>query len=82
MNEVVLILGQTPLTWGQIVMGMAGMSLDDADRVASLCRRFGLHASMGSDFHDPAVPWNPLGRWLKLAAGLRPVTELLRTPPR
>jgi predicted metal-dependent phosphoesterase TrpH len=58
---------------------MAGMSPNDADRIASLCRRFKLHASMGSDFHDPAVPWNPLGRWLKLAAGLEPVTELLRT---
>lgn len=56
---------------------MSGMSLNDADRIASLCRKFDLHASMGSDFHDPAVPWNPLGRWLKLAAGLRPVTELL-----
>jgi hypothetical protein len=56
---------------------MAGMSLNDADRVASLCRKFKLHASMGSDFHDPAVPWNPLGRWLKLAAGLEPVTQLL-----
>jgi 3',5'-nucleoside bisphosphate phosphatase len=58
---------------------MAGMSPNDADRIASLCRRFQLHASMGSDFHDPAVPWNPLGRWLKLAAGLEPVTQLLST---
>jgi predicted metal-dependent phosphoesterase TrpH len=57
---------------------MAGMSPNDADRIASLCRRFKLHASMGSDFHDPAVPWNPLGRWLKLAAGLEPVTNRLR----
>jgi len=58
---------------------MAGMSPNDADRIASLCRRFKLHASMGSDFHDPAVPWNPLGRWLKLAPGLEPVTMLLTT---
>ena len=57
---------------------MAGMSPNDGDRIASLCRRFSLCASMGSDFHDPAVPWNPLGRWLKLAAGLEPVTKLLR----
>jgi 3',5'-nucleoside bisphosphate phosphatase len=57
---------------------MAGMSPNDADRIASLCRRFKLLASMGSDFHDPAVPWNPLGRWLKLAAGLEPVTLVLR----
>jgi predicted metal-dependent phosphoesterase TrpH len=56
---------------------MAGMSPNDADRIASLCRRLRLHASMGSDFHDPAVPWNPLGRWLKLQAGLDPVTQLL-----
>jgi len=60
---------------------MAGMSPNDADRIASLCRRFELYASMGSDFHDPAVPWNPLGRWLKLAAGLEPVTKLLTTAP-
>jgi predicted metal-dependent phosphoesterase TrpH len=57
---------------------MAGMSPNDADRIASLCRKFSLRASMGSDFHDPSVPWNPLGRWLKLAAGLEPVTQLLR----
>jgi predicted metal-dependent phosphoesterase TrpH len=56
---------------------MAGMSMGDADRIAGLCRRFNLRASMGSDFHDPAVPWNPLGRWLKLAAGLEPVTKCL-----
>jgi predicted metal-dependent phosphoesterase TrpH len=56
---------------------MAGMSPNDADRIASLCRRFKLHASMGSDFHDPAVPWNPLGRWLKLQPGLDPITMLL-----
>jgi predicted metal-dependent phosphoesterase TrpH len=60
---------------------MAGMSPNDADRIASLCRRFKLHASMGSDFHDPAVPWNPLGRWLKLAAGLEPVTQCLTSEP-
>jgi len=57
---------------------MAGMSPNDADRIASLCRRFDIHASLGSDFHDPAVPWNPLGRWLKLAAGLEPVTHRLQ----
>ena len=61
---------------------MAGMSPNDADRIAALCRRFKLHASMGSDFHDPAVPWNPLGRWLKLASGLDPVTNCLTEPSR
>ena len=65
-----------------IEASMAGMSPSDADRIASLCRRFDLLASMGSDFHDPAVPWNPLGRWLKLAAGLEPVTKVLTTARR
>ena len=27
MNDVVVILGKTALTWGQTVMGMAGLSL-------------------------------------------------------
>jgi len=62
---------------GALEASMAGMSPNDTERIASLCRRFRLHASMGSDFHDPAVPWNPLGRWLKLHAGLEPVTALL-----
>jgi len=54
---------------------LAGMSAVDADRIASLCRKFRLAASLGSDFHDPAVPWNPLGRWLKLPDGLEPITN-------
>jgi len=54
---------------------IAGMSPGDTDRIASLCRKFRLAASLGSDFHDPAVPWNPLGRWLKLADGLEPITD-------
>ncbi len=54
---------------------LAGMSAADADRIASLCRKFRLSASLGSDFHDPAIPWNPLGRWLKLADGLEPIFE-------
>ncbi len=56
---------------------VAGMGPNDADRIASLCRKFDLDASIGSDFHDPAIPWNPLGRWLKLPDGLRPITARL-----
>lgn len=55
----------------------AGMSSNDADRIASVCRKFDLDASLGSDFHDPAIPWNPLGRWLKLPDGLRPISARL-----
>ena len=39
--------------------------------------RQGLAGSAGSDFHDPAVPWNPPGRFAKLAEGITPVTERL-----
>jgi predicted metal-dependent phosphoesterase TrpH len=56
---------------------IAGMSPNDMDRIARLCRAFDLDASLGSDFHDPEVPWNPLGRWLKLADGLRPIMARL-----
>jgi hypothetical protein len=56
---------------------VAGMGPNDADRIASLCRKFDLDASLGSDFHDPSIPWNPLGRWLKLPDGLRPITARL-----
>ena len=54
---------------------MAGMSPNDADRIASLCRRFKPACLDGLGFSRSAVPWNPLGRWLKLAAGLEPVTH-------
>ncbi len=37
-----------------------------ADRVASLARRHGLAGSIGSDFHEPDLPWRPLGRFAKL----------------
>ena len=38
-----------------------------------LAQRYGLDGSVGSDFHDPAVPWNPPGRLAKLPASVRPV---------
>jgi predicted metal-dependent phosphoesterase TrpH len=56
-------------------VSMAGMSPNDHDRIASLARRHALAGSAGSDFHDPAVPWNPLGRFAKLPDGIAPVTE-------
>jgi len=60
-----------------IEVSMAGMSPADQDRVASLARHHALAGSAGSDFHDPAVPWNPPGRFAKLAEGIIPVAERL-----
>jgi len=40
---------------------------------AALALEFGLMGSVGSDFHDPAHTWNPLGRSLKLPDCVAPV---------
>jgi predicted metal-dependent phosphoesterase TrpH len=58
-------------------VSMAGMSPRDRDRLATLARGHGLLASTGSDFHDPALPWNPPGRFDKLPADLEHVAAVL-----
>jgi len=45
----------------------------NADQAVSLAVRCGLDGSVGSDFHDPAIPWNPPGRLAKLPGSVRPV---------
>jgi predicted metal-dependent phosphoesterase TrpH len=45
----------------------------DREQAISLAVRCGLEGSVGSDFHDPAVPWNPPGRLAKLPGSVRPV---------
>jgi 3',5'-nucleoside bisphosphate phosphatase len=40
---------------------------------AALAVKFGLRASVGSDFHNPQLTWNPLGRLAKLPDGIVPV---------
>ncbi|MGA0102660.1 MAG: PHP domain-containing protein [Steroidobacteraceae bacterium] len=49
---------------------------DSPDRIAtaaSLAAKQGLAGSVGSDFHDPATPWNQPGRLAKLPATIQPV---------
>lgn len=58
-------------------VSLAGIGPGDADRLASLARRFALAASVGSDFHEPGIPWRPLGRFDKLPDGVTPLLELL-----
>jgi 3',5'-nucleoside bisphosphate phosphatase len=50
-----------------------GGSVQDREQAISLAVRTGLDGSVGSDFHDPAIPWNPPGRLAKLPASIRPV---------
>jgi 3',5'-nucleoside bisphosphate phosphatase len=63
---------------GGIEVSLAGMAPADADRAATLARRFDLAGSMGSDFHEPGLPWRPLGRLDKLPEGVRPITAHFR----
>ncbi len=44
-----------------------------SEACAALAREFGLLGSAGSDFHDPQLAWNPLGRLAKLPDGIVPV---------
>ena len=60
-----------------IEVSLPGLSPNDASRLASLARRYGLAGSCGSDFHFPGLPWRPLGRFAKLPEGVVPITERL-----
>ncbi|HEX4153039.1 MAG TPA: PHP domain-containing protein [Steroidobacteraceae bacterium] len=62
----------------EIVTGANGAQHADAN--AALARQFGLRGSLGSDFHDPQLAWNPLGRLAKLPDGIDPVWRD-RIPP-
>lgn len=55
----------------EVITGGGGIK--NADQSISLAVRSGLDGSVGSDFHDPAIPWNPPGRLAKLPGSVRPV---------
>ena len=55
----------------EVVCG--GGSATHLQQATSLAHRYALYGSIGSDFHDPAVPWNPPGRLAKLPASVRPI---------
>jgi 3',5'-nucleoside bisphosphate phosphatase len=55
----------------EVVTG--GGSVRDREQALSLAVRCRLEGSVGSDFHDPSVPWNPPGRLAKLPGSVRPV---------
>lgn len=60
-----------------IEVSLAGMGPKDADRAAALARRHGLAGSIGSDFHEPDLPWRPLGRFDKLPDLITPIAARL-----
>ena len=63
-----------------VEVATGGANATQFDMCLSLAVRCGLEGSAGSDFHDPAVPWNPPGRLAKLPTSLRPVWRRFRAP--
>ncbi len=55
----------------EVVSG--GNGAHQAESCAQLAVRYGFSGSVGSDFHNPQVSWNPLGRLAKLPDCVLPV---------
>jgi predicted metal-dependent phosphoesterase TrpH len=55
----------------EVVTGANGAQ--NVDALAVLALKYGLMGSVGSDFHNPQLTWNPLGRSLKLPDCVTPV---------
>ncbi len=55
----------------EVVCGGSGQ--DAVHSSAALAQRFGLLASVGSDFHDPASGWNELGKLAALPPDSQPI---------
>lgn len=64
-----------------IEVSTSGQSSGDLGFLAELCRREGLLASQGSDFHFPGAPWCELGNIMKLPDGLEPVWQSFSRVP-
>ncbi len=58
-----------------IEVSNGGGGRDDVSAASALARRFGLSASLGSDFHDPDFQWVDIGRLAPLPRDLRPVWQ-------
>ena len=58
-------------------VSLPGLSPADAERLARLARQHSLAGSAGSDFHEPGLPWRPLGRFARLPEGIEPLLPRL-----
>ena len=58
-------------------VSLPGLAPPVATRLASLARSYELAGSVGSDFHEPGLPWRPLGRFAKLPGEVVPVLARL-----
>jgi 3',5'-nucleoside bisphosphate phosphatase len=72
------LVGEFKAAGGEAIeVSLSGMGPADAERAASLARRYQLAGSVGSDFHAPDLPWRPLGRFAKLPDLITPIAERL-----
>lgn len=55
----------------EVVTG--GQSSSQVEAATGIALRAGLAGSVGSDFHDPAIPWNPPGRLANLPPTVPPI---------
>ena len=58
---------------GEAIEVVCGSATGEIEPLAALAERFGFAGSVGSDFHDPQMRWNPPGRLAKLPAQVEPV---------
>jgi len=58
---------------GAIEVVSGGNASNHIETSAQLAVKFGFSGSVGSDFHDPQLIWNPLGRLAKLPDRVTPV---------
>jgi 3',5'-nucleoside bisphosphate phosphatase len=62
-------------------VSLPATSPNDAARLARLARKHAMAGSVGSDFHEPGLPWRPLGRFAKLPEGIEPLLSRLQVGP-
>jgi predicted metal-dependent phosphoesterase TrpH len=68
------LIGEFAELGGEAIEVVSGShSKDEYFTMARHAADFGLAASAGSDFHDPANPWIELGRLPELPTGCRPI---------
>jgi predicted metal-dependent phosphoesterase TrpH len=58
---------------GALEVVTGGNGAQHSEACAALAVKFGLKGSLGSDFHNPQLAWNPLGRLAKLPDYVVPV---------
>lgn len=65
---------------GEAIEVVCGTATAEIEPLAALAQRFGFAGSVGSDFHDPQMRWNPPGRLAKLPAQVEPVWLRFQNP--